>query len=197
MDANRLNAQKSTGPATEEGRNISRLNAFKHGVYATIPEITGEDPTKLAEREQKYMTHFAPITVEEEFHVKVMAASEAEADRCALLEAAALKAVVDEVPEGTENRVGVALLKDAKGAKALAQLANKRERAVSRWVRSNKMFKQHRAERIEAETRQTHASSEPKPAATAPEPASPEPSVTQNRPETATAQPHPGSKEPR
>jgi len=126
-----------------------------------------------------------------------MAASEAEADRCALLEAAALKAVVDEIPESTENRVGVALLKDAKGAKALAQLANKRERAVSRWVRSNKMFKQHRAERIEAETKQTHASSEPKSAAAAPESASPEPSVTQNRPEPASAQPDPDSKEPR
>jgi hypothetical protein len=45
--ANRLNAQHSTGPRTEQGKNNSRLNALKHGVLASqgvITMIEGREP---------------------------------------------------------------------------------------------------------------------------------------------------------
>ena len=35
LEANRRNAQLSTGPKTEEGKNHSRANALKHGVLAS------------------------------------------------------------------------------------------------------------------------------------------------------------------
>jgi hypothetical protein len=35
IEANRRNAQLSTGPKTPEGKSASRLNAFKHGMNAT------------------------------------------------------------------------------------------------------------------------------------------------------------------
>jgi hypothetical protein len=35
IEANRLNAQKSTGPKTPEGKRSASLNAFKHGMNAT------------------------------------------------------------------------------------------------------------------------------------------------------------------
>src|SRR5258708_16169975 len=44
IEANRLNAQKSTGPRTPEGKSVTRLNALKHGLFATDPIIQGEDP---------------------------------------------------------------------------------------------------------------------------------------------------------
>jgi hypothetical protein len=44
---NRLNAQHSTGPRSEQGKNNSRLNALKHGVLASqgvITMIDGREP---------------------------------------------------------------------------------------------------------------------------------------------------------
>ena len=42
MAANRANAQKSTGPRTEEGKAISSQNALKHGVYSRSDILDGE-----------------------------------------------------------------------------------------------------------------------------------------------------------
>jgi hypothetical protein len=43
MAANRSNARLSTGPKSSTGKQKSKLNATKHGVYATSPVIWGED----------------------------------------------------------------------------------------------------------------------------------------------------------
>lgn len=43
IEANRRNAQKSTGPRTEEGKHHSRLNAFTHGLTGQLDIMTGED----------------------------------------------------------------------------------------------------------------------------------------------------------
>src|SRR6266853_4486540 len=40
--ANRLNAQKSTGPKTPEGRAAVRLNGVKHGLTAETLVLNGE-----------------------------------------------------------------------------------------------------------------------------------------------------------
>jgi hypothetical protein len=41
--ANQENAQKSTGPKTEEGKQRSSMNATTHGIFARIPSLPGED----------------------------------------------------------------------------------------------------------------------------------------------------------
>ncbi|MBN2131170.1 MAG: hypothetical protein JW741_16845 [Sedimentisphaerales bacterium] len=43
VQANRLNAQKSTGPRTDEGKAIASQNAVKHGLCAETAVIAGED----------------------------------------------------------------------------------------------------------------------------------------------------------
>ncbi|MBP7050360.1 MAG: hypothetical protein KBE65_05035 [Phycisphaerae bacterium] len=44
IQANRLNAQKSTGPRTAEGKETASRNAIKHGLLARDAVIQGEDP---------------------------------------------------------------------------------------------------------------------------------------------------------
>jgi hypothetical protein len=43
LAASRTNARKSTGPRTGAGKERSRENAFKHGLYAAL----GPDPDAL------------------------------------------------------------------------------------------------------------------------------------------------------
>ena len=59
-EANRQNAQHSTGPRTPEGKAASRFNALKSGIDAQAQIITGEDPANLdalvAEYQQRFDT---------------------------------------------------------------------------------------------------------------------------------------------
>src|SRR4051812_37666457 len=56
--ANRVNALKSTGPRTPEGKAASSANALKSGIYAKDAVIPGEDPARLeALRDSLYRTH--------------------------------------------------------------------------------------------------------------------------------------------
>ena len=48
IEANRRNAQKSTGPRTTEGKDRVRLNALKHGLTASTAVLPGEDAEGLA-----------------------------------------------------------------------------------------------------------------------------------------------------
>ena len=69
IDANRQNAQKSTGPRTEAGKAVSRFNALKTGIHAESEVIPGEDPAELEKLADDYHQRFVPATPEEGFLV--------------------------------------------------------------------------------------------------------------------------------
>ena len=47
---NQLNAQHSTGPKTEQGKNIARCNSFVHGMAAQVLALPTEKPEEIASR---------------------------------------------------------------------------------------------------------------------------------------------------
>jgi hypothetical protein len=65
ITANRLNAQLSTGPRTPEGKSAARLNALKHGIFATDPIIPTEDPVLFEAIRTGHYDRFVPATPEE------------------------------------------------------------------------------------------------------------------------------------
>ena len=62
IEANRRNAQRSTGPKTERGKARVRRNAFKHGMIARtiVPVLPQEDPKELEDRTQQAITAIKP-----------------------------------------------------------------------------------------------------------------------------------------
>lgn len=60
IEANKENAQLSTGPKTEEGKQISKMNALKHGLLSQEVLITGESEDELTEFEKRMRGHLKP-----------------------------------------------------------------------------------------------------------------------------------------
>ena len=58
--ANRRNAEKSTGPRTEEGKAIVAQNAVKHGLLARRAVIKDEDPAEFELYRQEMLEALAP-----------------------------------------------------------------------------------------------------------------------------------------
>ena len=64
--ANRLNAQKSTGPRTPEGRAAVRLNGVKHGLTAETLVLKGESQADFTGLLESLEAEHAPTTPSEE-----------------------------------------------------------------------------------------------------------------------------------
>src|ERR1035438_46560 len=72
IQANRANAQLSTGPRTEQGKAISRMNALKTGIDARNEAAAGEDPSALATLAAQHDREFQPLGVVERFLVDIL-----------------------------------------------------------------------------------------------------------------------------
>jgi hypothetical protein len=60
-EANRRNAQKSTGPKTPEGKNAVRLNALRHGLLSEEVLLPGEDPDVFGELGERLRAELEPV----------------------------------------------------------------------------------------------------------------------------------------
>src|ERR1019366_602888 len=72
IHANRSNAQLSTGPRTEPGKAISRMNALKTGIDGRNEAASGEAPAVLADLADEYDREFQPIGVVERLLVDIL-----------------------------------------------------------------------------------------------------------------------------
>jgi len=64
IEANRLNATKSTGPRSDAGKAAIRFNALKSGIDAAAEVIPGEDPNRLTALLAEYQARWTPRTPE-------------------------------------------------------------------------------------------------------------------------------------
>lgn len=66
VEANRKNAMRSTGPKTEKGKQVSRMNALTHGLTAKHVVIEGEDPEEFERLLDGLIEEYAPRTILEQ-----------------------------------------------------------------------------------------------------------------------------------
>ena len=60
INSNRQNAQKSTGPKTDEGKAAVSQNAVKHGIFAESV-IKGENPADYEDFHDQFLAELAPV----------------------------------------------------------------------------------------------------------------------------------------
>ncbi len=63
--ANRLNAQKSTGPRTPEGKAMMRRNPLRHGLSAASVVLFYESEAEFEQFRQDLASDFDPVGAEE------------------------------------------------------------------------------------------------------------------------------------
>jgi hypothetical protein len=75
IDANRRNAQKSTGPRTGEGKRIVAQNAVKHGLLSQHVVLANEDESEFEDFTRRLRSALSPLGELEEMLVDSIAAS--------------------------------------------------------------------------------------------------------------------------
>ncbi len=71
--ANKLNAQKSSGPKTDEGKKKSCMNRLSHGFASSATVMPGEDPNEFKALVDSLIAEFQPATETEQILVEKMA----------------------------------------------------------------------------------------------------------------------------
>ena len=97
LHANRLNALKSTGPKTADGKDRARRNGLLHGITASVV-FPDEQAVAVGERYAELESSLRPWNVLEGFYLEQVASLNVRLDRCkqaeaVLREQAALRAI--------------------------------------------------------------------------------------------------------
>ena len=117
INANRANAQKSTGPRSVEGKSASRFNALKHGIDAASIVIPGEDPAVYDSLVAQYLHEYRPQSASESFHVDTMIRADWQKRRLETVEADLYRTIIAESPD---NSLAAVLLAESPASKLLA-----------------------------------------------------------------------------
>src|SRR4051794_38841728 len=88
IEANRRNAQKSTGPKTAEGKMKSRLNALEHGLGAIHVPLPHENLLEIHDLRQGLMDTYQPANTQEQMLVDNIASAYLRMQRSSRFEAA-------------------------------------------------------------------------------------------------------------
>jgi hypothetical protein len=131
--ANRANAKRSTGPRTEPGKALSRMNACKHGLTARDIVIRDEDPQEFESLRTALREEWQPRAGMESVLVDRLAGQIWRLRRAPVYEAALMKAHCAAVAASEnfpgqleyqpEHYIGEALMRDARRSDTLGKLS--------------------------------------------------------------------------
>jgi len=158
----RVNARKSTGPRTEEGKQISAQNARKHGYASARVVLLEEDQEAYDLHLDSYFQSFRPVTQVECDYVRRIADAQWRLDRLCSIETGLLDleynyvrpfadVIFDPNDIQYHHYLAIAFLEKVNSDKAL-DLCRRYQSAASRDAdRAIKMFLTLKAERIKDE----------------------------------------------
>jgi hypothetical protein len=104
IEANRRNAQKSTGPKSETGKAASRFNALRHGLTAKHFTTSVEDGPEFNQIRDEFLAEHQPSTPSQFFLVEQIVLSAWRLRRLRKTEAAFLDAEIDRLAGQADDR---------------------------------------------------------------------------------------------
>ena len=107
---NRANAQQSTGPRTEAGKQRSALNALTHGLTCRTAVLPSEDPAAYQQHRRQFLEEYRPATPTETQLVHELADTSWRLNRIPLLEADLLSRAQSPAPSPQSPAPAVAAL---------------------------------------------------------------------------------------
>ena len=167
LQANRLNAQKSTGPRSPEGKAVSRFNALKFGLEARSRVIPGEDSYQLETLTREYHEHLQPANPLEAFLVDSIVAADWNRRRFARIEAQVYHVLIAALdPEdavASQSPIGAAFHADAVNGKALQSVFRQLDSAGRSFFRNLNELRRLQSGRQESEMMEEMARETPAP----------------------------------
>ena len=161
LAANRENAQKSTGPVTDEGKAAIRLNALKCGLTGATVILPSEDATEYENHVDSYRTLYKPLGPEEKALVQSIADIRWRLNRIPALEQTmvtmASAAIIKESPSlaASEHKAYVELLARKDNERDLRnlhlhenRLARRRERELAELTKLQELRKSNEEEKL-------------------------------------------------
>ncbi len=104
LEANRANAQHSTGPSTPEGKATSSQNALKHGLTGKTVLLPNEDPAEYQQLLDDYHQIHKPVGTEEQRLVQCIVDCNWRLTRIQRLETSILYKAQVEIAEKHQDR---------------------------------------------------------------------------------------------
>jgi hypothetical protein len=165
IEANRRNAQKSTGPKTPEGKERSRANATTHGLTAVATiyrPLRSENPDEFFELRAKLVEDFRPETTAEHLAIEMAASAYKRIQRAELMEAAYFDGTMAAIQRRHGKEPAVTANEALGSAIALGEKQNKltwenldryRRSAWTDYNRSIEQLRKLQRERVDAELR--------------------------------------------
>ena len=140
---NRANAQHSTGPRTEEGKQRSSLNALRHGLTGQIIVLPSDDLNAYQHHIQAYVTEYTPKGPTETQLVQTLADIAWRLNRVSALEnnLLTLGIVNNAEPDPVQDALSVVRALDSQ-TRALANLSLHGQRLSRQFEKTHALLKQ-------------------------------------------------------
>jgi len=171
IEANRANAQKSTGPKTPEGRAAVRLNGVKHGLTSKILVLDGEQEADFNELLSSLEAEHQPATPSEEILVRQLAMASWRLRRLYHVEAAVFAVRLTDLEEDMEDdyttklpdieRLAYVAIDDARRRSVLDNLSRYESRLERSFYKALHELQRLRAQRQSEMKNQTQSEAPP------------------------------------
>ena len=152
-----MNALKSTGPRSVEGKSVSRFNGLKSGLYAKSLVLPGEDPAELEALAESSRRTYEPIGQAETDLVDQLIESTWMQRRYARLESEILTQLMSDESLPKDLLLGAAFAKDFEGSKMLKAVSREKHAANREWHKAFNAFLRLQDARLRAMKAETDA----------------------------------------